>query len=93
MLRPAGFAVCDVTEIAEAGVKGDGKITVIRDGKASTFAGGLDDPKGIMFFHDALYVTEVTKIVRIDMQGKTSVAYGPEKFPKPPQLLSFQQLK
>lgn len=77
-----------VTEIGEPGVKGDGKVTVIRDGKASTFAEGLDDPKGIMFFRDALYVTDVTKIVRIDMQGKMSVAYGPEKFPKAPQFLN-----
>src|SRR5688572_14407093 len=47
-----------VSEIGEFGKDGDGKISVIENGKAKTFAEGLDDPKGIVFFKDALYATD-----------------------------------
>lgn len=82
-----------VTEIGEFGKDGDGKITVIENGKARTFAEGLDDPKGIVFFRDkdqkeALYTTDKTKIVRIDADGKTSVYQAAEKFPAKPIFLN-----
>lgn len=77
-----------VTEIGEAGKDGDGKVSVIEDGKAKTFATGLDDPKGIVFFRDALYTTDKTRIVKIDGQGKTSTYKGPEGFPVPPLFLN-----
>ena len=36
-----------VTEIGEFGKDGDGQVTVIRDGKATPFAKGLDDPSHV----------------------------------------------
>lgn len=77
-----------VTEIGEPGKDGDGKVTKVQDGKAEAFASNLDDPKGIVFFKDALYVTDKTKIVRVDAQGKTSVYAGASAFPKPPLFLN-----
>ena len=43
-----------VTEIGEFGKDGDGKVTVIKEGKALAFVTGLDDPKGIVASPDAL---------------------------------------
>src|SRR5690606_23802366 len=39
-----------VTEIGEFEKKGDGKVSVIKDGKPQPFAEKLDDPKGIVFY-------------------------------------------
>jgi len=77
-----------VTEIGEAGKDGDGKVSVIEDGKAKTFATGFDDPKGIVFFRDALYTTDKTRIVKVDAQGKTTVYKGPDAFPVTPLFLN-----
>jgi glucose/arabinose dehydrogenase len=77
-----------VTEIGERGKDGDGKILIIEDGKAKTFADGLDDPKGIVFFKDALYATDKDKIVKIDVGGKTSVYQAADKFPVKPIFLN-----
>ena len=50
-----------VTEIGEFGKDGDGQVSVIVDGKAKPFATGLDDPKGIVPFQNAFYVTDKTR--------------------------------
>jgi glucose/arabinose dehydrogenase len=82
-----------VTEIGEFGKEGDGKITVIENGKAKTFAEGLDDPKGIVYFKtkdqkEALYATDKNKIVKIDADGRTSVYQAADKFPAKPIFLN-----
>jgi len=77
-----------VTEIGEAGKDGDGKVTIVKDGKPQPFAENLNDPKGIVYFRDALYVTDVNKIVKVDLNGKTSVYQGPEAFPIKPLFLN-----
>jgi glucose/arabinose dehydrogenase len=77
-----------VTEIGERGKDGDGKVLVIENGKATTFAEGLDDPKGILFFKDALYLTDKTKVVKIDSNGKKSDLATADKFPVKPIFLN-----
>ncbi|WP_254510363.1 PQQ-dependent sugar dehydrogenase [Anatilimnocola floriformis] len=77
-----------ITEIGEPGKDGDGKVSVIENGKAKTFAEGLDDPKGIVLFKDALYTTDKNKIVKIDANGKTSVYQAADKFPVKPIFLN-----
>lgn len=77
-----------VTEIGEFDKDGDGTVSVIEDGKARTFATGLDDPKGIVFYKDALYVADKTKVVKIDDQGKTSVYAAAADFPTSPKFLN-----
>lgn len=77
-----------ISEIGEAGKEGDGRILVIKNGKATPFATGLDDPKGIALFKNELYVTDVNKIIRIDSKGNTSVYVSADKFPDTPHFLN-----
>ncbi|QDU25266.1 Quinoprotein glucose dehydrogenase B precursor [Anatilimnocola aggregata] len=77
-----------VTEIGEFGKDGDGKVSIIEDGKATTFVDGLDDPKGIVFFKDSFYLTDKTKVVKIDASGKKSVLAAADKFPVAPIFLN-----
>src|SRR5579872_5279986 len=85
-LGPDGSAY--VTEIGEFGKDGDGQVSVIKDGRAKLFATGLDDPKGIVHFANAFYVTDKTRVVKIDMAGKVTPLAVAEKFPSPPQFLN-----
>jgi glucose/arabinose dehydrogenase len=77
-----------VTEIGEFGKDGDGQVSVIKGDKAEPFAKGLDDPKGIVLWENAFYVTDKTRVVRVDPKGKATTFVGPEKFPTPPQFLN-----
>ncbi|MFO0917478.1 MAG: SMP-30/gluconolactonase/LRE family protein [Planctomycetaceae bacterium] len=77
-----------VTEIGEFGKDGDGKVTIVRDGKLVPFAEGLDDPKGIVAFQSALYVTDKTKVVKIDASGKVTTFAAASVFPMTPQFLN-----
>lgn len=77
-----------VTEIGEFGKDGDGQVSVIKNGKAAVFASGLDDPKGIVATQDALYVTDKTRVVKIDFQGKVTPFAGADSFPSPPMFLN-----
>ena len=77
-----------VTEIGEFGKDGDGKVVVIRDGQPQPFAEGLDDPKGMVFYQNALWVTDKTRIVKVDVHGKTTVFAAPGAFPTRPQFLN-----
>jgi len=73
-----------VSEIGEFDKDGDGQVSVIENGKAKVFATGLNDPKGIVFYNNSLYVTDKDRIVKIDEQGKTSVYADAQAFPNPP---------
>jgi glucose/arabinose dehydrogenase len=77
-----------VTEIGEFGKDGDGQVSVIADGKARPFATGLDDPKGIVAFQNALYVTDKTRVVKVDAQGKATTFTATGAFPSPPMFLN-----
>ena len=77
-----------VTEIGEFGKDGDGQVAVVEDGKTRTFATGLDDPKGMVYYKDALYVTDKTQVIKVDDKGKTSVYAAASKFPIAPKFLN-----
>ncbi len=85
-LGPDGSAY--VTEIGEFGKDGDGQVSVIKEGKATPFATGLDDPKGIVSFANAFYVTDKTRVVKIELTGKVTTLAAADKFPSPPQFLN-----
>ena len=85
-IGPDGSAY--VTEIGEFDKDGDGQVSVIKAGKASPFATGLDDPKGIVYFANAFYVTDKTRVVKIDLTGKVIPLATPDKFPTPPKFLN-----
>jgi gluconolactonase len=78
-----------VSEIGEFGKDGDGQISVIQNGKTSVFTSGLDDPKGLKIIGNNLYVADITKIVKIDLNsGKASVFAAASAFPAMPQFLN-----
>ncbi|WP_022950071.1 SMP-30/gluconolactonase/LRE family protein [Methylohalobius crimeensis] len=78
-----------VSEIGEFDKDGDGKITVIMpDGGKEVLAGGLDDPKGIDLWNDTLYVADKTRVMKITLDGKTSVFADAEDFPNRPEFLN-----
>lgn len=78
-----------ISEIGEFGKDGDGQITVIdQHGKASVFASGLDDPKGLAIIGKNLYVADKTKIIKITPDGKTSGFIAASAFPGTPLFLN-----
>src|SRR5436190_11209745 len=77
-----------LTEIGEDGKDGDGQVSIIEDGKATVFATGLNDPKGICALKDTLYVTDKTRVMMISANGKASVLVDAKAFPVPPLYLN-----
>lgn len=77
-----------LTEIGESDKDGDGRVLLIEGDKATEFASGLDDPKGICALKDTLFVTDKTKVMMVDPQGKVSVYIDTEAFPVPPLFLN-----
>lgn len=77
-----------INEIGEFGKDGDGRVLVVdKAGKAVPFATGLDDPRGIVFWHQNLFVADKKRVWRIDDKGKAVVFAAKESFPTPPHLL------
>jgi sugar lactone lactonase YvrE len=77
-----------VSEIAEFGKDGDGKISVIEGGQRKVFAEGMDDPKGLAYSKGALYVADKARILKIEKNGKWKVFVAAEAFPEKPQFLN-----
>jgi glucose/arabinose dehydrogenase len=77
-----------VSTAGELGKDGDGTIIVIQNGKATPFATGLDDPKGIVAHHDSLYVVDKSRVWKIDAAGKPTVLAAADTFPSRPRNLS-----
>lgn len=78
-----------VSEINEFGKDGDGQITAIdTNGKASVFASGLDDPKGLAIIGKNLYAADKTKVWKITPDGKASVFAAASAFPTTPLFLN-----
>jgi sugar lactone lactonase YvrE len=78
-----------VSEIGEFGKDGDGVISVVgSDGKVRVFASGMDDPKGLAFYGNALYVADKSRVLKVGIDGKWDVFAAAEAFPVPPQFLN-----
>lgn len=78
-----------VSEIGEFEKDGDGKISVVgKDGKVKVFASGLNDPKGLAFIADYLYVADKDRILKVGKDGKWSVFVDKSAFPAPPKFLN-----
>ena len=78
-----------VYEIGEFNKDGDGKITRISiDGKLSTFANGMDDPKGLTFIGKSLYVTDKNRVLKVEPNGKWAVFGSTMAFPQTPVFLN-----
>lgn len=81
-----------VTEIGEFNKDGDGAVTVIKDGKAEPFAAKLNDPKGIVAASDAFYVTDKTRVLKVDLKGNVTTLAALDNFPTPPMFLNDIEL-
>ena len=78
-----------VSEIGEKGKNGDGRILAIDDeGKATPFATGLDDPRGVAVWNEWMFVADNDKVWRIDAKGVAKVYAAKDKFPRPPAMLN-----
>ncbi len=78
-----------VSEIGGFGKDGDGQITVVKNGIASVFATGLDDPKGLKIIGNNLFVADKTKVIKIGLNdAKASVFAAASAFPATPQFLN-----
>src|SRR5262245_7357780 len=69
--NPAAVAVAAdgrvfVAVAGEPGAGGKGAVLVVRGGKAVPFAGGLDDPKGLLAWQGFLLVTDRRGVWRLD---------------------------
>ncbi|MEX0725069.1 MAG: SMP-30/gluconolactonase/LRE family protein, partial [Planctomycetaceae bacterium] len=77
-----------VSEIGQRNVDGDGKVSLIDGNEVKSFATGLNDPKGLAFFKETLYVTDKTQVMKIDLDGTTSVFVAADAFPAKPVFLN-----
>jgi len=78
-----------VSEIGEFGKDGDGQISVIdKSGKLKVFATGMNDPKGLIFIGDNLYVADKTRVLKVAPDGKWQVFVPTEGFPVVPGFLN-----
>lgn len=78
-----------VTEIGEFGKAGDGMVTQINpDGSQATLADGMDDPKGIDLFDNALYVADINRVLKVTLDGETEVIAEADDFPGTAQFLN-----
>ena len=78
-----------VSEIGEFGKDGDGKVTVVgKSGQPKVFASGFDDPKGLAVWKHWIFVTDKTRVWKIDGEGRASVFAKTSAFPQPPLFLN-----
>jgi hypothetical protein len=72
-----------VSETGEYEKANDGYISVLEGGKLRKFASGLDDPHGIKWFKDHLFVSDNMGMVwRIDAQGNVERFVDATDFPR-----------
>ena len=79
-----------VSVIGEFNKDGDGSVVILEDGKTTPFVTGLDDPKGIIAFQQWLFLTDKTKVLKIDTKGtgKAEVLADGKAFPIVPTFLN-----
>lgn len=70
-----------VTVMRSSEKSGDGGIQRIKGDKVADFATGLNEPKGIGFTGEFLVTTDVTKVWKIDAEGKKSLLAEKSDFP------------
>ena len=81
-----------VSETGEYEKANDGYISVLESGKLRRFAEGLDDPHGIKWYRDHLYVSDNMGIVwRIDSQGHPERFVDATDFPR--KITNFNDLE
>ena len=77
-----------VSNIGGFGVNGDGTIRKIENDQVTTFANGLNDPKGLAFNNGTIYVADKNQILKVDAGGSVSVFVDSTAFPSVPKFLN-----
>jgi sugar lactone lactonase YvrE len=81
-----------ISETGEYEKANDGYISVLEDGKLRRFASGLDDPHGIKWYRNHLFVSDNMGMVwRIDSQGKAERFVDATDFPR--KVTNFNDLE
>src|SRR3954447_18016409 len=81
-----------VSETGEYEKANDGYISVLEGGKLRRFASGLDDPHGIKWYRDHLFVSDNMGMVwRIDAQGNAERFVDATDFPR--KITNFNDLE
>lgn len=62
--------------------EGDGEVVEISESGVKVFAKGFDEPKGIVYLNGYLYLSDVTRVWKVDKDGNASVFTKKEAFPK-----------
>jgi gluconolactonase len=88
-IGPGGIYVSETGEYEKAN---DGYISVLEGGKLRRFASGLDDPHGIKWFRDHLFVSDNMGMVwRIDTRGNAERFVDATDFPR--KITNFNDLE
>ena len=77
-----GFQDNYYVTVMNAKEPGDGELVEISKNGVKVFAKGFDEPKGIVFLNNNLYFSDVTKIWRVDKEGKVSIFVDKSDFPE-----------
>ncbi|MCB5187021.1 SMP-30/gluconolactonase/LRE family protein [Methylobacillus caricis] len=78
-----------VSEIGEFNKDGDGQISVVgTNGRVKVFAKGMNDPKGLAFIGEHLYVADKDRILKVAPNGSWTVFVDKSAFPAPPLFLN-----
>ena len=62
--------------------EGDGEVVEISKNGVKVFAKGFDEPKGIVYLKDHLYLSDLTRIWKVDKDGHASIFIKKENFPE-----------
>ncbi|PKA97682.1 SMP-30/gluconolaconase/LRE-like protein [Flavobacteriaceae bacterium MAR_2009_75] len=62
--------------------EGDGQVAEISEQGVRVFTTGSDEPKGIVFLNEHLYFSDVTRVWKVDKDGKATVFAKKEDFPE-----------
>jgi len=77
-----------VSNIGGFGVDGDGTISKITGDVVSTFATGMNDPKGLTFSNGTIYVADKNQVLKVDSEGNVSIFVDSTAFPNIPKFLN-----
>ncbi|SHJ88496.1 SMP-30/gluconolactonase/LRE family protein [Pseudozobellia thermophila] len=62
--------------------QGDGQVAEISSSGVRVFSEGFDEPKGIVYLNGNLYLSDITRVWKVDKNGKATVFAKKEDFPE-----------
>ncbi|MCK0159209.1 SMP-30/gluconolactonase/LRE family protein [Allomuricauda sp. F6463D] len=77
-----GFGGNYFVTVMNGGEEGDGEIVEISANGTRSFAQGFDEPKGIVHVKGHLYLSDLSRIWKVDKDGNASVFIEKEDFPE-----------